>query len=111
LIAAESGGVKFTEDGLSGICIFNLSRQIKLSAGVDVSCAMGAYEISIDFVPELFEHGLAKELTRRTKKNEINEQRKMGDIKIEKIDFVCDGYDAGIDYSTNCRYGARCALF
>jgi len=53
LIAAESGGVQFTEDGLSGICIFNLNRQIKLSAGVDVSCAMGAYEISIDFVPEL----------------------------------------------------------
>jgi len=85
LIAAESGEVQFTEDGLSGICIFNLSRQIKLPVGANVARAIAAYEILIDFVPELSEVDLTKELTRRVAENNFCRENLLLSIVNEKV--------------------------
>lgn len=49
VIAEESGEVQFTSDGLSGICVLNLSKYIALSEDVKVS----DYYLLIDFIPEL----------------------------------------------------------
>lgn len=44
----ESGEIQFTENGLSGICIFNLSRLIRLE-----NCEITDYTIRLDLMPEL----------------------------------------------------------
>ncbi|MEG0392957.1 MAG: aminoacetone oxidase family FAD-binding enzyme, partial [Anaerovoracaceae bacterium] len=46
-LCTQAGEIQFTEDGLSGICIFNLSRFVKLAKGVGFS----DYCLSIDFAP------------------------------------------------------------
>ncbi|MCB6993623.1 aminoacetone oxidase family FAD-binding enzyme [bacterium 210820-DFI.6.37] len=52
-IGAETGQVQFNEDGLSGICIMNLSRLVKLEAGESFAEGIGRYKICLDFLPEL----------------------------------------------------------
>lgn len=51
-IFSEKGEVQFTEDGLSGICIFNLSRLIKSEPQEPFPKALKRYGIAIDFLPE-----------------------------------------------------------
>lgn len=48
-VASDEGEIQFTGDGLSGICVFNISRFIQWSSGT----APEGYEIRIDFCPEL----------------------------------------------------------
>lgn len=52
-IAEEAGEIQFSEDGLSGICMFNLSRFIRLNTNLSIAEAMKEYTVSIDFVPTL----------------------------------------------------------
>lgn len=52
-LGMETGEVQFTEEGLSGICIFNLSRLIKLEGGVDMAKGFQEYSISLDLMPEI----------------------------------------------------------
>lgn len=52
IIFSESGEIQFTEDGLSGICIFNLSRFVKTEEGEAFAEALKRYEIVIDFMPD-----------------------------------------------------------
>ena len=52
-IAQERGEVQFTEDGLSGICIFNLSRFLKIEKGEDFKKGIRRFTVSIDFLPEM----------------------------------------------------------
>lgn len=49
----EEGEIQFTDYGLSGICIFNLSRYLIVPEGMDRSEGMAEYQISVDFLPEL----------------------------------------------------------
>lgn len=51
-MAQEKGEVQFTETGVSGICIFNLSRFARIEEGETVKDIPGKYEISIDLMPE-----------------------------------------------------------
>ena len=53
LIATEPGEIQFTEDGLSGICVFNLSRFVSLDPKLPLSDAFKAYAVAIDFLPNL----------------------------------------------------------
>ncbi|MDO4518366.1 MAG: NAD(P)/FAD-dependent oxidoreductase [Bacillota bacterium] len=46
------GEIQFTEDGLSGICIFDLTRYITVDAGETVREAMSNYSLSVDFAPD-----------------------------------------------------------
>lgn len=57
-VAEEYGEVQFTEDGLSGICIFNLSKYLIIDEGRNFSDEMKRYDISIDFVPDMEENAL-----------------------------------------------------
>nr|WP_315020864.1 aminoacetone oxidase family FAD-binding enzyme [uncultured Aminipila sp.] len=56
-VAEETGEIQFTADGLSGICIFNLSRYIKLELNGNITLdeAFKQYSIEIDFLPEMEE--------------------------------------------------------
>lgn len=55
LLAAEEGEIQFTADGLSGICIFNLSRLIRLEEGEDFKTGMQRFSVALDLVPEMAE--------------------------------------------------------
>ena len=47
VIAEEIGEIQFTSDGVSGICIFNLSRFVRLDKETDFS----DYRLHMDFLP------------------------------------------------------------
>lgn len=51
-IFCEDGEVQFTKDSLSGICIFNMSRFLKLGKGKTLKDGFKEYEIYLDFMPE-----------------------------------------------------------
>ncbi len=57
----EKGEVQFVEGGLSGICIFNASRFLKL----DGNTSFSHYKLLVDFCPEYSREELEKELTFR----------------------------------------------
>lgn len=52
-IATESGEIQFTEDGLSGICVFNLSRFVRLDPKLPTMDAFKPYTVVADFMPTL----------------------------------------------------------
>lgn len=66
-IACEEGEIQFTQSGLSGICIFNLSRHLKIdtASGHTKEEEFGRYEIEADFVPELEEDQLLEKMAAR----------------------------------------------
>lgn len=53
LMAEETGEVQFNEDGISGICVMNLSRQVKLEPGETFAEGIARYQICFDFLPEM----------------------------------------------------------
>lgn len=55
MVGRDRGEVQFTADGLSGICIFNLSREIQTEPGEKLENALKKYRLSIDFVPDIGE--------------------------------------------------------
>lgn len=66
-VVEEVGEVQFTEDGLSGICIFNLSRYIRLEENESVLLneAFRNYSIEIDFLPQMEEDEVIEFLKER----------------------------------------------
>ncbi|MDO4833526.1 MAG: NAD(P)/FAD-dependent oxidoreductase [Bacillota bacterium] len=54
-VAEERGEIQFTEDGISGICVFNLTPHIKAEVGEDPAEAMEKYRVEIDLAPD-FSH-------------------------------------------------------
>ena len=56
--ASETGEIQFTEDGLSGICIFDLSRYCRNETGESLC-------VDIDLFPEFTEKALAEKLSAR----------------------------------------------
>lgn len=60
VIKSERGEVQFTENALSGICVFNLSRYANLNSGC---------EIAVSLLPEMSDDAVLDELTRRIKLN------------------------------------------
>ncbi len=52
-IAQEQGEVQFNQDGLSGICVMDLSRSVKLKPGESFAQGMARYRVCVDFLPEL----------------------------------------------------------
>lgn len=49
----EYGEVQFNEDGISGICVMNLSRFIKLEEGESFAEGISRYSVELDLVPEV----------------------------------------------------------
>ncbi len=52
-IGTEIGEIQFTDDGLSGICIFNLSRLVRLDPNLPMNEAFNEYTVHVDFIPSL----------------------------------------------------------
>lgn len=52
-VASEAGEIQFVEDGLSGICIFNLSRFVRLDPNLPLKEALNEYTVKIDFLPNM----------------------------------------------------------
>ena len=62
VLLQEDGEIQFTDEGLSGICIFNLSRHIRVK---NIQEGFKDYTIIIDFFPKMTEDGLLEKLNRR----------------------------------------------
>jgi predicted Rossmann fold flavoprotein len=65
MIEEEYGEVQFNEDGISGICVMNLSRFIKLEDGESFAEGISRYSVELDMIPEMNEAGLQNLLERR----------------------------------------------
>lgn len=52
IIFEEKGEIQFTKTGISGICVFNLSRYLLIPEGKTFQNGFEDYEIFIDFFPE-----------------------------------------------------------
>ena len=64
-VEEEYGEVQFNEDGISGICVMNLSRFIKLEEGESFAEGISRYSVEMDFVPEVDAADLEEMLQRR----------------------------------------------
>lgn len=51
-IFEEEGEIQFTNYGISGICVFNLSQYLEIPKGTFFESGFKDYEINIDFLPE-----------------------------------------------------------
>lgn len=69
VLEQEYGEVQFNEDSISGICIMNLSRFIKLEDGESFAEGISRYSVEIDFVPEMNTAALENMLERRRAMN------------------------------------------
>lgn len=76
LLAEERGEVQFNEDGISGICVMNLSRFVKLEPGEDFAGGMARYQAALDFLPELDEGETVRLLLGR---------RQMAELTVEDL--------------------------
>ncbi len=52
-IASERGEIQFTAEGISGICVMNLSRMLKLDMSKGLEAAFREYTVKINFNPEM----------------------------------------------------------
>ncbi|MDO4544777.1 MAG: NAD(P)/FAD-dependent oxidoreductase [Bacillota bacterium] len=66
LLHEERGEIQFTEDGISGICVFNISLHIKTDPGEAVEDALKRYELALDLAPDF----TTEELGKRKQKTE-----------------------------------------
>ena len=53
VISSSEGQLQMTKDGLSGICTFDISRDIQVEDSEDVKEAMQKHRIYVDFMPEM----------------------------------------------------------
>ena len=64
----QIGELQFTDRGVSGICVFNLSKNIVLNLeGRDLIEAFSDYKLKIDFMPEFAQEELENVLKERLK--------------------------------------------
>lgn len=61
-IAGETGQIQFTLEGLSGICVFDLTPHIRLKEGESPKDGFARYQVEVDLAPDFS----AKELAGRT---------------------------------------------
>lgn len=65
-VYSDKGEIQFTKEGLSGICIFNLSRYISKPLEDKVKC-----QVEIDFLPEMTDKELEGLLEKQDNKEEF----------------------------------------
>lgn len=51
LVRKETGEIQFTPYGISGICVFNLSKYMRIPNGKTLKNGFDDYELQIDFLP------------------------------------------------------------
>lgn len=80
-LASEKGEIQFTKDGISGICVFNLTPLIRAEEGEDPKTAFARYELVLDLAPDFTQEDiqprqstfgiLCEPLSRRVGKEQI----------------------------------------
>ncbi|MBQ9015574.1 MAG: NAD(P)/FAD-dependent oxidoreductase [Firmicutes bacterium] len=60
MLGEEKGQIQFTADGVSGICVFNLTPMIRAEEGEKPRDAMRRYELSLDLAPDFTPDQLQK---------------------------------------------------
>ena len=58
-IVRDTGEIQFTEDGISGICVFNLTPHIKADKRENFEDALKRYSITVDLAPDFTEEEIA----------------------------------------------------
>ena len=58
-IVRDTGEIQFTEDGISGICVFNLTPHIKADKRENFAEALKRYTVTVDLAPDFTEEQLA----------------------------------------------------
>ena len=58
-IVRDTGEIQFTEDGISGICVFNLTPHIKADKRENFAEALKRYSVTVDLAPDFTEEQLA----------------------------------------------------
>ncbi len=58
-IVRDTGEIQFTEDGISGICVFNLTPHIKAEKRENFAEALKRYTVTVDLAPDFTEEQLA----------------------------------------------------
>lgn len=53
LVRKETGEIQFTPYGISGICVFNLSKYMSIPNGKTLKNGFDDYKLQIDFLPEI----------------------------------------------------------
>lgn len=59
-IKSETGEIQFVEDGISGICVFNLTLDITSDSGENFMDALKRYKVIVDLAPDFTEEEIAK---------------------------------------------------
>lgn len=59
-VAEESGEIQFNEDGISGICVMNLTMYVTSDEGESLDRALARYEIRLDLAPDFTEEQMAE---------------------------------------------------
>ena len=91
LLAEETGEIQFTEDGISGICVMNLTMHITAEKGVSVRESLQRYHPELDLAADFSE----KELLHR--------KSSFGILSYALSQIVSLGGHKGVETS-----GARC---
>lgn len=101
IVASELGEVQFTDTGISGIAVFNLSRFVKIDDGESIKDLPGKYDAVIDFMPEYTSEELIKLLREREKMyGSISKMKgewlltivdeKLADVLVNRIEKIAD---------------------
>lgn len=85
VIGEEYGEVQFNEDGISGICVMNLSRFITLEEGETFAEGFGRYSVQMDLLPEISSCDLEKMLERRMAEGVENTEELLVSLVPDKL--------------------------
>ncbi|MDD2218265.1 MAG: aminoacetone oxidase family FAD-binding enzyme [Eubacteriales bacterium] len=84
-LAEELGEVQFTETGISGIAVFNLSRFVRLEEDESPGVAFGQFYVIINFMPDYELNMIEKLLIERSKLPGMNTERILNTIFPDKL--------------------------
>ena len=81
MIAEETGEIQFTSDGISGICVFNLTPHIKTEKGESIADALKRYRIKAYLAPDF----TAEEIKKRSSSFGILTEKLASRVPLEDI--------------------------
>ena len=97
----EYGEVQFNEDGISGICVMNLSRFIKIDEGESFIEGIRRYSVELDLVPEVETEELEIMLQRRIDAGIGNTEDLLISIIPDKLrKYIADKQELGLSELT-----------
>lgn len=80
-VASEAGEIQFNEDGISGICVMNLTPYITSEKGEPLDKALARYHIELDLAPDF----QPEELSKRKSSFGILSEKLAARVSLEEI--------------------------